>query len=44
MAAKDLHTAVDGSSEEATTEILRVAQSIVSSKFISLLHTPPSWP
>ncbi|KAI5376149.1 hypothetical protein J4E82_005144 [Alternaria postmessia] len=30
MAAKDLHAAVDGSSEEATTEILRVAQSIVS--------------
>lgn len=42
MAAKDLHAAVDGSSEEATTEILRVAQSIVSSKFISLLHTHPT--
>ncbi|RYN56751.1 hypothetical protein AA0118_g3879 [Alternaria tenuissima] len=42
IANKDLHAAVDGSSEEATTEILRVAQSIVSSKFISLLHTHPT--
>ena len=32
MAAKDLHIAVDGSPYEATTEVLCVAQSIVSSK------------
>jgi hypothetical protein len=34
MAAKDLHIAVDGSPDEATTEVLRVAQSIVSSKYL----------
>ncbi|CAN9320901.1 hypothetical protein B0T12DRAFT_515912 [Alternaria alternata] len=39
MAAKDLHAAVDGSSEEATTEILRVAQSIVSKLQKAVGHT-----
>lgn len=40
MAAKDLHIAVDGSPDEATTEVLRVAQSIVSSTYL-LPHAVP---
>jgi len=40
MAAKDLHIAVDGSPDEATTEVLRVAQSIVSSACL-LPHAIP---
>jgi hypothetical protein len=43
MAAKDLHIAVDGSPDEATTEVLRVAQSIVSSKCL-LSHVHPRGP
>ncbi|CAN9195027.1 unnamed protein product [Alternaria alternata] len=39
IANKDLHAAVDGSSEEATTEILRVAQSIVSKLQKAVGHT-----
>ncbi|KAL1794684.1 hypothetical protein ACET3X_006500 [Alternaria dauci] len=39
MAAKDLHAAVDGSSEEATIEVLRIAQSIVSKLQKAVGHT-----
>ncbi|KAG9188777.1 hypothetical protein G6011_07482 [Alternaria panax] len=39
MAAKDLHVAVDGSHEEATNEVLRVAQSIVSKLQKAVGHT-----
>ncbi|KAI4631947.1 uncharacterized protein J4E87_002654 [Alternaria ethzedia] len=39
MAAKDLHIAVDGSPDEATTEVLRVAQSIVSKLQKAVGHT-----
>ncbi|KAI4647835.1 hypothetical protein J4E93_004246 [Alternaria ventricosa] len=39
MAAKDLHIAVDGSPDEATTEVLRVAQSIVSKLQNAVGHT-----
>lgn len=39
---KDLHAAVDTSPGDVTTEILRTAQSIVSSKFVIILSVLPT--